>query len=563
MAATPAAQLSLEALAGEIRDLQRRVSALEQRAGAAPAAPETAPPEPLVSSDALPDTAALLPLCGKALLGLAAAYLLRALAEMRVLPVPAGVNAGVLYALAWLVLAARVPANERARAGIYALTSVMIVVPLLWEARMRFQAAPSWVVAGLLTFWSVFGLGVSWRKNVSVVAWITVLAGVLSSSVLLVATHDLLPFTLALLALAAAGEISACLEHWLDERWVAATAANIAVVLLTYITTRPGGMPETYAPVPAGAVIGMQIALAVIYLSSMAVRTLVRGFLITGFEVVQCVLAFAIAITGALRAAQGHFSALLAISLFCLAAGAGCYFASFAFMERKGRRDANFHTYALFALLLVSTGTVLMLRGLPMAALLAALATAAAWTGRRAGRVTLSWHAAAYLVLAGILTGVIVTNFRRFLLGSGDNMAGPPPLAAWLTAAAAVAAYWLAVLAHGSDEGGWNRRVAVGFLGLTAAWSVAGIAAGLAPGGEFAATALTGILTVIAVALAYLNGRVQASEALAGAYVFMAVATYKLLVQDLPDGRALTIVASLLFYGTALVVLPRVSRKAA
>ena len=47
---------------------------------------------------------------GRALLGLAGAYLLRALTESGALPPQAGVAIGILYAILWLVWAARTPA---------------------------------------------------------------------------------------------------------------------------------------------------------------------------------------------------------------------------------------------------------------------------------------------------------------------------------------------------------------------------------------------------------------------------------------------------------------------
>src|ERR1017187_6839673 len=51
--------------------------------------------------------ASVLPLAGRALLGLAGAYLLRALTESAVLSSGAGVAAGILYAVLWLGWAAR------------------------------------------------------------------------------------------------------------------------------------------------------------------------------------------------------------------------------------------------------------------------------------------------------------------------------------------------------------------------------------------------------------------------------------------------------------------------
>jgi hypothetical protein len=82
-----------------IHDLESRVARLEERLEPAAAAPSTrggmALPEP--GPLALFEGAAALPAVGRSLLGIAGAYLLRALTESGVLPQKAGVAAGILY----------------------------------------------------------------------------------------------------------------------------------------------------------------------------------------------------------------------------------------------------------------------------------------------------------------------------------------------------------------------------------------------------------------------------------------------------------------------------------
>ena len=96
-------------------------------------------------------------------------------------------------------------------------------------------------------------------------------------------------------------EISACLDHWLSERWLAAATADLSVLLATWLVTEERGLPEIYAPIPHSWLIGAMVALLTIYLSSTVVRTLVRGFTFTGFEIAQSAIAFAIGVDGALR----------------------------------------------------------------------------------------------------------------------------------------------------------------------------------------------------------------------------------------------------------------------
>src|SRR5208337_879212 len=180
--------------------------------------------------------------------------------------------------------------------------------------------------AALMVLFVLFGLTVSWRKNLMMVATIVTLAGLATTAGLLVASRDVVPFTLVFLAIAAAVEISSCLEHWLSERWLAALAADLAVLLATWLVTREHGLPEGYAAIPYGWLLGMQVALLAIYLASTIVRTLLRGLTFTAFETAQCAAAFLIGVGGGLQL-SGAAPAIAAV--FALACAAACYVVSF------------------------------------------------------------------------------------------------------------------------------------------------------------------------------------------------------------------------------------------
>jgi hypothetical protein len=213
-------ELEWDALEREIRDLANRISQIEAHLGLAAHTAESLPATIQASAaTAPPDLASIFPLAGRALLGLAGAYLLRSLTESGGIAHATGVAAGILYAMAWLVWAARTPAARRLEAAVHSLTSVLILSPLLWEATLNFHAISTWTAAAMLIAFGIFGLAVSWRKNLLIVATISVLAVLGTSGALLLATHDLSPFTTVFLAMAAAVEISACLDHWLSERW--------------------------------------------------------------------------------------------------------------------------------------------------------------------------------------------------------------------------------------------------------------------------------------------------------------------------------------------------------
>ncbi|MGO8787549.1 MAG: hypothetical protein ACLQVL_09225 [Terriglobia bacterium] len=111
-------QAELDELRQQVRDLANRVSGLEEflkARGYASLTPDVESAVPREDRDILPqvpDTTAVLPILGVALLGLAGAYLLRAIAESGTLSPRAVFILGTLYAVAWLLSAARAPVEH-------------------------------------------------------------------------------------------------------------------------------------------------------------------------------------------------------------------------------------------------------------------------------------------------------------------------------------------------------------------------------------------------------------------------------------------------------------------
>ena len=542
----------------ELAALAQRVAAIEERLGinAMAAAEEQAGPVAAAAGERPADPTELLPAFGRALLGLAAAYLLRAVTESGSLPGRMGVALGISYAIAWLVWAARTPAERRIQAALHSLTAVLVLAPLLWEATLRFHAISNWTAGGLLLFFTIFGLAVSWRKNLLIVATIATLAGVGTSCALLVASHDVLPFTFVLLAIAAAVESSACLDHWLSERWLAAAAADLSVLLATWLVTNARGVPDTYAPIPHSWLLAAQVALLAIYLASVIVRTLLRHCTFTVFETAQCAAAFLISVSGGLQLSP----AMAVVAVVC---GAACYVVSFAVLERTGR-DRNFYTYSTFGILLALAGSRILLSGDAAAAAWTAVALACIWAGGAFRSLTLQMHGGIYLVLALVFSGAF-RQAAAFVLGSAD-WPGAEPLAISLGALAALMAWLLAVRA----ESQLFRTAMAAVL----AWLGAGIAAGMLAAAyhgifgadashAYCATLRTAVLSVAALGLAWAGTRWKAAEWTRLIYPTMALGAWRLVMDDLHQDRKAALFLSLLVYGAVLTILPKLRRVAA
>ncbi len=553
-----------EALQAEVRELAARVALLEQVAGvAAPVYQERDSVAP-AGLEAYPTARGPLPLAalGRALLGLAGAYLLRALTEGGALSHRAGIAAGFLYAIAWMVAAAKTPASRRLETALHSLTSVLVLSPLLWEATLRFHAISTWAAGAILLFFTVFGLAVSWRKNILIPATIATLAGVGTSAALLMATYDVLPFTFVLLAIAAAVETSACLDHWLSERWLAASAADLSVLLATWLVTREYGLPPDYAPIPHAWLLGALVSLLAIYLSSTIVRTLLRGFSFTWFETTQCAAALAITVGGCLRLSAEDPRVAPLIGWMALGCAAACYVVSFARLDRGGAPSRNLYTYSTFGILLALAGARILLSGDAAALVWSALALACLGAGSYYGRFTLQAHGAIYLLLALLGSGALAQAARNLLgnANGGERV--------WMTCLgiAVCAAGFLACRQAGSQISLLRLAMAAGLV-----WLAAGLAAtaltgayhalfGIGASHAYCATLRTSVLALSALVAAWAGTRWQTPAFSRLIYPLMLLGAYRLATEDMHHDQKAASVLSLLVYGAVLMALPKVAR---
>ncbi len=573
-------QADLDDLRQQVRNLADRVAHLEASLAVPPkvpvtqgaSAPHDAPSEALEADTAffpVPQSTPILPVLGSATLGLAGAYLLRAIAESGVIPSKLVFAVAALYAVAWLLWAPRAYSGRRLAATLYSLTAALILSPLLWEATVRFHTISPWQTSVILVAFTLIGLAVSWRKDLLVVATISTVAGIGTAAALLVATDDVLPFTFAFLAIAAAIETCACFSHWLGDRWLAAAAADLAVFLATWLVTNPRGLPQAYAPIPAAGLFAAQSALLAIYLSSVMARTLLRDRTFTTFETAQCILAFVIGVGGAIRLASEGSHLTVAIAGFALLCGAACYAISFKLLARQGLKGRNFYTYSTFGILLVVVGCRILLSDGAAAIAWFLLALACIGAGGLWTWLTLEIHGGVYLLLALLFSGALHQS-ARLLLGT-DRWPDSIPFGLWTGAAVAGASYWLARRFSRSMQEGWTLRVFRVAMAAACVWLVAGVAAGsltgayhrlfaVAAGDSYCATLRTLAVVGITLLLAAIGTQAKFRDFAQLVYPLMLLGAYRLLSDDLRQDRKTALFLSLLIYGAALIALPRLRR---
>ena len=549
---------TIEGLSDQLHELDRRIAALESRA-------EPAPQSSVIAADAAPAldtprmpsiTGGMLLAIGKALLAFAGAYLIRAAAESGTAPQLLAVMAALVYAVCWLAWSARIGLSDRFSMSLYGLTAALIVSAMLWETTVHLQVLSPALSAASAALFTGAGLWLAWPRNLSAVAWIATLAGVATSLVLLIATRDLFPFIIVLLVIAASIEYATCRGRSPGQRWLTAVAADFSIFSLTFVMSRPQGLPESYHAISILNVILLQAALVLIYVFSIGYRTLAQGLDITPFEIGQTIVAVLLLLYGAVMVVHAGAGA------FCLAAGMACYLTSIAVLRYK-ERQRNFYVYMTFGLAFLLFANWMLLSGFPLAAMCSALALGAMVAGRYMRRISIQMNAPAYLLAASLASGLIDFGNRSIFATSGSYPAtGFLPI----VVTAFVAGLCYAASGRGNSI---PERIPPAIAAAVLCWSAlafaaAGITAALGAGGvphpAISATLRTGLLCGLAILLALAASRWGRQEFLWLVYPLMLLGACKLLLQDFPQGQPATIALSLLFYGGTLLSLPKVGQ---
>jgi len=501
----------------------------------------------------------VVPILGKAVLGIAGAYLLRAIAESSSAPKLPVLFVAILYACFWMVWAVRIHAANRFASITYGVTSALILSPLLWESTVRFQVLSPAMAAAVTVAFVVLTIALAWRSDLQLIPWIATLSSVITALALIIETHELVPLTAALLAVALVTEAAACLGHRLTLRAIPALAANFAVWLLVFILAADT-IPEGYHPAAGATIATLCFLLLAIYGASIGIRSFALRHPITIFEIGQAVIAFALASYGVLRATHGSIGRPLGAALMLLAVV--CYWGALSrFTDDAHAR--NRRVSATWAAALLLAGNFLLVPANLQIPFLCSAAAAATFVYTRTRKLSLGMHASFYLAAA-----TAVSTLPAY---AADALAGNVPGVAdwriWIVAIAGASCYGLGASTE-QDEGRrrllWVTPAAlVGFTGASLA--IAAIVGLASRHFELAASSLSVIRTVVicavALTLGFLGSLQRRIELAWLAYAAVALGTLKLLVEDLRFGNAASLVVSLLFYGLILILLPRVTKR--
>lgn len=596
---------TLEHLADQVRDLELRVRALEACASTPPpetgrVASEQPVPQPnpapqlesKLPADLIPAlSAGLIPMLGKAVLGVAGAYLLRAAAESGRFPGPVAVAASVIYAAVWLATSVTTPRGSGPARAFYAATAALIFFPMLWETTVTFRILSAPAAAGLLIAFVLLGSGLDWFRDAAPVMWVTALPAAGTAMLLMVATGATASFAFALLAICVMVESAAIigepasgpvfagasrLDRWLRIRpWVALTAdTGIWLVILVAASPVPLGAYQSVGRLEA---VGLCLALLGIYAVSTGIRVIGLRRRAGVVETSQLVVAFSLGVGGALWLTHGA----AALGVFCLISACFYYRAALTRFDPVALRR-NQRIYTTFGLGLVLAASVLLLSRSAATVLCSGLAVAATFASARVARPLLAVHGVICLAASAYLAGLL--GYAQSAI-TADVSPAPPSALLWTVAAAALLSY---LVSSREPEGKWTRLVTAGFTAAAAVAFLVTIAAHFC-GGVRSSSWLPTIRTLVLCSVALLSamnggrfptklGRKTAGPELAleagaqGAarpkplesawigYAAMAAATVKLFVEDFRRSPPAALAISLLCYGAVLIFGPRLTR---
>src|ERR1017187_5906708 len=401
---------SLNRLVTRVESLEQRVFALEHPSEASSALPalESSSSE-TVEDRPFSMAGGAFSVLGTAMLGIAGAYLLRAVAESTSLPKLAVAAIAIAYAMFWLVWAARAPASAVWSSVIYSLTSALILAPMLWELTLSFKVLPPEVTAGVLGAFVCAASALAWKRNLTSVIWVANVTAAVVALALSIATHEVTPFIAALLLMVLLCEYAAGRNHGLGVRLPVAAAADVAIWALIFIYSSPESTRGDYPILGTAALLAPGLVLFLISGVGVALKSTAFQQKITAFETVQTMIAFLLAASSLLYFEPRGGATPLGI--FCLVLSAASYAGVFVFFDRALERR-NYRVFATWSAALFLTGCLLCLPPLWMAACLGVAAIAATGLGVRLNRLTLEFHGMVYLVAAAAVSGLLEYAFR-------------------------------------------------------------------------------------------------------------------------------------------------------
>ena len=553
---------SLSRMIARLDELEQRVTALEHTSSPLSLAPAV---ELTAAAAAAPGQAKptiegnrAFAVMGRAMLGIAGAYLLRAVAESDLIPKSTVAGVAIAYAITWLVWGARTRAGSWFPSSVYACTSSLILAPMLWELTMRFKVMSASTAAfAVALFASVAFVLVRKPHQVNLLRIANVAAGSLCLA-LAIATHVTLPFIGVLLLMVAFSEYAMIRERPSGARLLVAFAADLAVWIFVYIYSSPQSTRLDYPSVTPFWLPLPGLALFLIFGASIFIKMIPLHGNITAFETLQVTIAFAIVTYSFLL--FGPTGGVI-LGILCLALSVVVYVAVFKPIACM-QEPFNTAVCASWSAALFLVGNWLFIPASWMPASMGLAAVAATVAGSRMRRLALEFHGALYLLIAAAASGL--SGYVARMATGLPNEA--PPWSIDLVSGSAVICY-VAVNSYRGDL--WQVKA---LHLVSACLAICGVSAltihGLAtlislvvhPATHHLAFIRTLTLCAVALALAFSGARWRRLELTRLGFAVLVLLAVKLVAEDLRHGHLGYTAAAICLVAVTLIAVPRVGR---
>lgn len=555
--------------------LENRVRQLEQSSDASrPAssilqAPKLEPAHPAAGTSPSPPAASIFTTLGTAILGMAGAYLLRAFAESGSLPRPLIVILAIVYAMLWLGAASRVRTDRVFARFAYALTSALILAPMLWELTLRFRVLSPALTATVLAIFAIAALALSWTAANPLVFWIACVTASGTALGLMIATQDLPPFLVALLLIAAATEFASLRGRLSKTRILTALALDLATASLLYIYSLDPAARPGYRNLSEPWLIALSSAPFLLYLIINTLYVRLRKRALSLFDITQGTLTLLLALYGATRFTAAFARQGAGASLLCIAA------ALYAIAFTINRQSSGMRTIAAFATWGAATlaaGGILLLPHAWLSVLLVIAAIASTIFGVQNKQPVLEYHAALYLLAAAFLSNLAAFDLHALLSPAPDG----PGWSISIILLGSLVCYGITLRSLPENLDARIPRFAMAALAAInaaayLAYALSSLQNTLRLGAAPNATGThpflqTLSLCIAGLALALASAHIRHRELLWLAYTAVALAAAKILLHDVGHEGLTAIAATFVLYAATLILMPRItgnSRKTA
>jgi hypothetical protein len=432
---------------------------------------------------------------------------------------------------------------------------------MLWEITLHQIFTPV-VTAGVLTAFVTLATVIGLPGGGSRFAWIAQGVGAITSVALAVATHDLIPFVIALLVALLVIEYVRTLDYGQPAWPLLVVLTDGAIWGMIFIYSGPQNARQEYPDLSTGALIFPACLLFAMNGSSVAVRVMLQQKRIGTFDTIQAMIAFLLLISSVLFFAPRNGS--IALGILCAMLSATAYMASLLRLRHQADRR-SFQVFAAWGAALFIAG---LLWSLPQSTAGIALAIAglvAYIVAVRTDMRILELHGLVFLCVATVISGISLYVFGTLV----GQVPGRPALTVWIIAFSAVASYSVEKDSPGDK---WTRQA---LHLIPALLAVAAICALLVRGLLALATLAisldvhhiallrTFVISAMSLCLAFAGSRWGRLSMTRMAYIALIFVAAKLLFEDLRHGHMEFIAGSIFLFAITLITVPRLVRAGA